>query len=154
MVGIIVALAGLGPERVEAGLLAAMAAVLCGALLDERIESKVKPSGRGVPEEGTTIVPPPEQAQWVDARRPLLDEPSTRWTAVSRRDCAATYLSSPAAPDALCTRCGRTVLRPAGDRPADCPDGDGPVFCVLKDRHDFLVTEFKRLRNVSSEGPA
>jgi len=119
------------------------------------VESRL--AGEVVPIEAT--VPPPRQsitspeAQWVDARLPANDEPSGRWVAAGERDLIATYLFASTAPNAACTRCGRTVARPEGDVPSDCPIGER-VSCPLRQSDNRLVTGFRSLRNVSRDEPS
>jgi hypothetical protein len=92
------------------------------------------------------------EAHWVDARLPANDEPSSRWVAAGERDLIATYLFASTAPNAACTRCGRTVARPEGNVPSDCPIGER-VSCPLQQRDNRLVTGFRSLRDVSRDEP-
>jgi ribosomal protein S27E len=104
-----------------------------------------------MPPSRQSITPP--EAHWVDARLPANDEPSSRWVAVGERDLIATYLFASTAPNAACTRCGRTVARPEGDVPSDCPIGER-VSCPLRQRDNRLVTGFRSLSNVSRDEPS
>jgi hypothetical protein len=202
VIGIIAGLIGIGPERVVTAVLAATAAALGGALLDDLIESRsgarrvpattgavghagpvgepatrapgpaatrptapplvsqataadrAAPSARSATRSGRPDVtaPPPvtaPPARWFESRPPLLAEPSPRWSADGRQDLVAIYLAHADASDVACARCGRTVQRPAGDRPPDCPHADDPEPCVLEPDSDVQITTFRSRRDVS-----
>lgn len=102
------------------------------------------------PPRDRSITPP--EAHWVDASLPASDEPSSRWVAAGERDLIATYLFASAAPNAACTRCGRTVAQPEGGVPTDCPIGER-VSCPLRECDNRLVTGFRMLRDVSKHKP-
>ena len=122
-------------------------------VVDSHVPGDVVPSeapGPPVPPPHRKITPP--EAQWVDARLPASDEPSTRWVTAGERDLIASYLFASRAPSAVCTRCGRTVARPEGDVPSDCPIGER-VSCPLQQRDNRLVTGFRMLRDVSKHKP-